>query len=132
MLYHALIGAGVSVSFHHVLYPTDGDGRTKILGEGDHIDDRLTAILPRAPAAEGLWQMDYENVSLGNIVVACGARTPKALGVVEVTQTPLRFVKIEFLAYGNEAELATTYGTVCMIATMNGYDIDEPWTTNWS
>lgn len=52
----------------------------------------------------------------------------KALGIVEVTQNPLRFVKVEFTAFGNEPYSATHYGTVCMIATMKGYDVDEPWT----
>ncbi len=118
----------MSVSFHHVLYSKGDDGPMEILGEGDLPDDRLSAILPRSPVVEKLQQLDYEETSIGSIALACGARTPKTLGIVEVTQTPLRFVKIDFLTYGNEASLETTYGTVCMIATMKGYDIDEPWT----
>ncbi len=118
----------MSVSFHHVLYPNGDDGSMEILGEDELPHDRLSVILPRSPAVEELRQPTYEETSIGSIAVACGARTPQALGIVEVTQTPLRFVKIDFMTYGNEASLATTYGTVCMIATMKGYDIDEPWT----
>ena len=124
-MYHALIGAGVSVSFHHVLYPRSPP--EEILAEGEDPEDLQTAILPRSREV-GLSDLDYEDVSIETISAACGARTPRALGIIEVTQCPLRFVKVEFMAYGNQAELATHYGTICMIATMKGYDVDEPWT----
>ena len=124
MLYHALIGAGVSVSFHHVLYLTNAPG--EILGEGERSRDPQTAILPRSRKVR--LGLDYLEESIENISIRCGARTPKALGIVEVTQNSPMFFKIEFLAYGNEARVDTEYGTVCMIATMKGYDIDEPWT----
>lgn len=38
--------------------------------------------------------------------------------------------KVEYLAYGNEATIATKYASICMIASAPGHNIKSKWFTS--
>ena len=61
-------------------------------------------------------------------MVGCGGRTPQALGIIEVNKRGRKFVRIDYPACGNEPAIGHDYGTVCIVATMKGLDVDKPWT----
>ncbi len=61
-------------------------------------------------------------------MVASGARTPQTLGILEVTKSYETCVRVEYPSFGIGPLMDAIYGTVCMVATMQGLDVDEPWT----
>jgi len=54
-----------------------------------------------------------------------GARTPQTLGILEVTKSYEAFVRV---ACGNVPSI----GTVCIVATMQGFNADELGSVSWS
>ena len=127
ILYHALIKTGVSVTFHHVLF-TDPmhDSVEGIADEDEVLGDELRAILPR-DARTIFWETEGYHPRMDEIMLGCNGRTPQSLGIVEVTESGTRFVRVDYPACGNAPDIGTGYGTVCMVATMKGLDVDKPW-----
>ncbi|KAF8327457.1 uncharacterized protein EI90DRAFT_3127143 [Cantharellus anzutake] len=125
LLYHALIRTGVRVTFHHVLFPTDPENWKIKHKYEDSFDPHLHAILPRWVASIDA-PKEVEG-GTNEIINFLGGGTPRVLGIIEVTKNPDKFVKIDYIAYGNEPWEDTDYGTICMVATMHGFDVDEPW-----
>ncbi|KAF8341306.1 uncharacterized protein EI90DRAFT_3011932 [Cantharellus anzutake] len=124
VLYHLLVQTGVTVTFHHVLFPGDPE-YCGLLSEDD--EGEVCAILPRSVDQLDAWGEESES-GLNGIVICQGGRSPRQLGMIEVTGNPQFFVRVDYVVHGNEpASVHADYGTVCMVATMQGYDIDEPW-----
>ncbi|KAF8326379.1 uncharacterized protein EI90DRAFT_3070717 [Cantharellus anzutake] len=112
VLYHMLIQTGVSVTFHHVLF---AQHRSK---------HQTRAILPRSAKLQTWDEMEG---GVNTLIRTHKGRSPGRLGIIEVNGDPKKFVKVDFVAYGNEALFETEYGTVCMVTTVQGFDVDEPW-----
>ncbi|KAF8326376.1 uncharacterized protein EI90DRAFT_3291421 [Cantharellus anzutake] len=112
VLYHMLIQTGVSITFHHVLFAEY------------HSEHRTRAILPRSAKLHTWGEMEG---GVNTLIRTHKGRSPGRLGIIEVNGNPKKFVKVDFVAYGNEASLETAYGTVCMVTTVRGFDVDEPW-----
>ena len=129
ILYHALIRTGfLSVTFHHVLFEhhPQRDEFEDIVADDEILTKELRAILPRK-ALPIEWETDDDSPSIREIIIACRGRTPRALGIPEVTRSSTKFVRVDYPFYGNEVAIGTQYGTVCMVATRKGLNVDEPW-----
>ncbi len=105
--------------------PADGIIRG-ITNEGEVLGDELRAILPREARTIN-WITEDNHPRIDQIMLGCEGRTPQTLRIVEVTESGTKFVRVDYPACGNEPSLGTEYGTVCMVATMKGFQVDKPW-----